>query len=334
MRISHLYICLSIIVFSFLLCSYQTIKVLKEDNVSLQIVSDSCVFNEGTHVAFTSLQEWKGTLYLAFREGKGHRATSTDKGKIRILKKENNHWKTEIVFSRENIDLRDPFLLVWKGNLYMYTVNGYFSKLVNRKWTELSQIKHDVNHSVGIWKIRKYRNKLYGIGYRGGKWPVLLSSVDGINWKSQEEFHIGGDASEGDLLFLKDSLFVCLRIDTPVGSNSMWGRTKYPFDDFEWNLMKVSVASPELCYDSISNSILLAGREYDLGNKQQDSINVSLFGMNGSGMMNRLAVFDTGRLGDKGYPSICLLDNENILLSYYTGTTQKSMIRIASLIRK
>lgn len=133
---------------------------------------------------------------------------------------------------------------------------------------------------------------------------------------------------------MKDSLFICLRIDTPVGSNSVWGRAKYPFDDFEWDLMKISVASPELCYDSISKRILLAGREYDFGRKDRDSINVSLFALNASGMAKRLVVFNTGRLGDKGYPSFCLLDDESILVSYYTGTTRKSVIRIASLIRE
>lgn len=317
-----------------LLCSSKAITVLKEDEASFLIASDTCIFDQSNHVAFTTLKEWKGNLYLAFREANGHHATLTDKGKIRVLKKENGNWKTEVVFSNENIDLRDPFLLEWKGALYMYTVNGYFSKLVAQKWTNLSPIIHNVNHPIGIWKIRKYRDTLYGIGYRNGKWPVLLSSIDGISWKSLKEVHIGGNASEGDLLFLKDSLFVCLRIDTPVGSNSVWGRAKYPFDDFEWNLMKISVASPELCYDSISNNILLAGREYDFGRKERDSINVSLFALNGSGLAKRLFVFNTGRLGDKGYPSFCLLDDESILVSYYTGTTRKSVIRIVSLIRE
>lgn len=333
MSIRLILVTVIILFFAVFFCSYNARTVLKASE-SYLIVNDTCVFNQDSHVAFTTLKKWKGNLYLAFREGCGHHATLTNKGKIRVMKKEDGYWRTEAVFSDENIDLRDPILLEWKGDLYMYTVNGYFSRLIDQKWTSLCPIIHDVNHPIGIWKIRKYRDTLYGIGYRNGKWPVLLSSIDGISWKSVEEFQIGGNASEGDLLFLKDSLFVCLRIDTPVGSNSVWGRAKYPFDDFEWDLMKISVASPELCYDSISKRILLAGREYDFGRKDRDSINVSLFALNVSGMAKRLVVFNTGRLGDKGYPSFCLLDDESILVSYYTGTTRKSVIRIASLIRE
>ena len=322
-----------VVIFSAIFfCSYNRRTILKTDETYLQIIDDTCVFNQDNHVAFTTLKKWKGNLYLAFREGLGHHATLTNKGKIRVLKKEDNLWRTEIVFSDKNIDLRDPFFLEWKDCLYMYTVNGCFSKLVDQKWTKLRPIIHNINHPIGIWKIREYQGVLYGIGYRNKRWPILLSSIDGVTWKSVKEFRIGGDASEGDLLFLKDSLFVCLRIDNPVGSNSVWGRTKFPFDEFEWNLMEISVASPELCYDSISNNILLAGREYDFGRKDRDSINVSLFALKVSGMAKRLVVFNTGRLGDKGYPSVCLLD-ENILVSYYTGTTRKSVIRIASLIR-
>lgn len=54
---------------------------------SYLIVNDTCVFNQDSHVAFTTLKKWKGNLYLAFREGCGHHATLTNKGKIRVMKK-------------------------------------------------------------------------------------------------------------------------------------------------------------------------------------------------------------------------------------------------------
>lgn len=44
---------------------------------------------------------------------------------------------------------------------------------------------------------------------------------------------------------------------------------------------------------------------------------MSLFTVDINGNTNRFYVFDTGRLGDKGYPSICSYDNNTLLMSYY-----------------
>ena len=99
--------------------------------------------------------------------------------------------------------------------------------------------------------------------------------------------------------------------------------------------MDISVASPELCLYS-NNQVLLAGREYSFSRKNLlDSINVSLFILETTGRTRRrLNVFDTGRLGDKGYPSFCMLNNGEILMSYYMGASNKSVIKVASMIPK
>lgn len=333
MRQSILFTIVSIvIIFSvYILSSFDLYGISKDSDLQLKIMSDSCIFNQGNHVAFTALEKWDGNLYLAFREGMGHRSVSSlDRGKIRILKREKDSWKTEIIFSHKTIDLRDPSFLIWKNSLYVYTVNGFFSKLTNKGWSHLHPIIHDVNHPIGIWKIREYKNTLYGIGYRSGKWPILLSSIDGINWKTVTEFCIGGDASEGDLIFKGDSVFTCLRIDNPIGSNSMWGKSKYPFNCFEWRLMNVSIASPELFLEPKSKKILLAGREYDFSkDKVKKIVNVSLFSIDTNGIDNRLYIFNTGIWGDKGYPSLCNMD-DFLYMSYYLGDSQTG-IRLATM---
>lgn len=74
--------------------------------------------------------------------------------------------------------------------------------------------------------------------------------------------------------------------------------------------MDVAVAFPELCIYPTYNQTLLAGYEYSFFRKNLlDLINVSLSSLETTGRTERLNVFDTGRLGDKGYLSFCISDD-------------------------
>ncbi len=296
----------------------------KNNEDIFRVINDACVYEAGSHAAFTSLEEYNGKLYLAFREAKNHISSAGDRGKIKILVKKDNKWEKDYIFSKEGLDLRDPYLLKWEGKLFLYA-SGHVSELTKKGWTDLKPIRHNAPHPLNIWKIRSYKKELYGVGNRFDKWPMLMKSKDGINWAVVAEYKLGGYASEADLSFIGDSLFICIRIDNPAGTNSMWGVSKYPFNVAEWKMLDASIASPEMMVLS-SNKILIAGREYDFNKKYgKDSINVSLFSMNRDGIVAREYVFDTGRLGDKGYPSFAKYNN-TLCMSYYTGKMDETEV--------
>ena len=245
----------------------------------------------------------------------------------------------------KNKDLRDPYLLVKdnkliiycgynkiKDNTYAHSGTAYciFQESSNNTFVD---IVHDAPHVIWLWKIREYEGKYYGVGYLETENPRLMQSVDGIHWNTVSIIPLN-NCSEADLLFKADSLFVCIRQEG-AGNVSYFGKSYYPFSEIEWIEMDISVASPELCLYS-NNQVLLAGREYSFSRKNLlDSINVSLFILETTGRTRRrLNVFDTGRLGDKGYPSFCMLNNGEILMSYYMGASNKSVIKVASMIPK
>lgn len=287
---------------------------------------ESIVYDKQDHAAFTTIEEWHNSLYMAFRTATNHLPQSNDLGKIVLLKNSGNGWSQENVFEQEGVDLRDPFLIKWNGNLMLYTL-GYYSILTENGWTALNRIKHNASYPLNIWKKRSYKNKLYGVGNAGGKWPVLLCSVDGINWDVITTYRIGGDASEADLCFIGDTLYTCVRIDTPVGSNSMWGKSPFPFTKTEWRLMDKSIASPEMIHLSDS-VILLTGREYILHNADgKDSVNVSIFEVDKNGNIKNRYLIDKNENRDKGYPSFCV-NNGLLYMSYYTGTYDKTLIKL------
>ncbi len=284
------------------------------------VIEDTCVYSNNNHVAFTTLNEWEGCLYLAFREAESHEATSANQGVIRVLIKKGDEWETHHVFSIKGADLRDPCFVKWNNRFLIYT-SGHYSELLNGEWTELKPIRHNAPHYIYIWKIRPFNNELYGIGHCWNKWPLLMKSVDGENWTVVDEFQIGGNATEADLLFVKDKLYVCFRVELPYGSNSMWGVSKYPFMDFEWTKLNFSIDSPEMLLYS-RKTILLSGREcYYNRDGGKIERRVTLFALDKKGKVKGSAIINN-ESNDQGYGSFYSLDGKRVLMSYYAGGAQ------------
>ncbi len=289
----------------------------KKDSLWINVISDECIYDNNNHAAFTSLEEWGGHQYLAFREAGAHRATPTDKGKIRVLKKKNNEWSLQHTFFMDGRDLRDPDIVKWNNRLLLYT-SGHYSELTRSGWTELKSINHNAPYKPSIWKKRVHNNILYGIGNAEGKWPLLMNSEDGINWKVISEYKLGGNATEADMVFIADTMYICIRIDTPVGSNSLWGKSVYPYTKCHWSVMDISVASPEMIIHS-KHTILLAGREYDYHRKDgKNARYVSLFALNTDGCVKARHIVER-QGGDQGYTSFCKIKNDGYMMSYYAG---------------
>lgn len=318
--------------FSFLSCNDSGkfhFTNIKGEKKIFELIEDTCVYDQGTHAAFTSLEEWDDELYLTFREGNAHRATETDKGKIRVLKKTDDGWFLQHTFQIEGQDLRDPYFLKWNDKLYLF-IQGNYSVLNENGWSELKKIHHDAPHYLWIWKIRSFKNKLYGVGYANKKWPILLSSDNGEEWRVVTTFKIGGNATEADMAFINDRMYLCLRIDNPIGSNSMWGSSEYPFTDFQWSMMPVSISSPEMLYLPKQKLLLLAGREYHSNIANGITLkDVSLLSIQLNGGVCEDMKIDSDLNGDKGYPSFCYYKGI-LYMSYYSGTSTHSSVRIST----
>ena len=290
------------------------------DKSYIKTIFDRIVYDNNSHAAFTSLESFNGNLYLAFREGEGHVPTSeNDKGKIVVLMSEGDQWVHSHTFAVNGIDLRDPNFLKLDNKLILYSL-GYYSELTDNGWTELSRIKHNAPHSLNIWKKREYKGVIYGIGNAYQKWPLLLTSLDGVNWEVKSEYRIGGNASEADMCFINDKVYICLRTDEPVGSLSLFGIGSYPFDDISWTIMDISIASPD--FIKINNrKLLLAGREYDTKTKERY---MSVFTIDRHGKVLGKTCLKEDGTGDKGYSSFCRFKGK-LFMSYYTGRAKTNI---------
>ena len=304
---------------------------------SFSMVSNDVIYDNNNYAAFTTLTEYKGTQYVAFREGPRHGAYSAeDFGAIRVLRNSNGRWESCAYIKDPDKDLRDPCFVEVNGNLRIYL--GYaameqgmvnfkgsaFVDLMDGHGDKIQTIKHDLPHIAWLWKVRKYDGKYYSVAYatEGGN-PFLLTSEDGIDWKTITEFKIDdNNLSEADICFVDKTMYVCLRKDKPVNDPSYWGVAEYPFTDFQWKKMESHIESPELITLPYSNSLVLAGREIT------DNVAfVSLFRVSVDGKLSRIAALagENGGGTSKGYPSLLFADGK-LFYSYYAAYNGRTVI--------
>lgn len=302
--------------------------------------SKSVVYDNANHSAFASIHDFESKEMLAFREGTAHRpASSSEYGVVRVLENASSGWTLGATISDPTKDLRDPFLVEVDGHprLYMgyntfenevYQHSGTaYSDFINGNWTPVQILSHDLNHVAWLWKVRQYRDKYYSVAYLEGERPALMVSADGVNWTTLTVFALDGILTEADMCFVGETMYICLRKDTPISDPSYWGVAQYPFTDFTWSEMERHIESPEMLWMPYSNEILLAGREQLDGSV----VNVTLFSASFDGKLEVITILETAVGGDKGYPGLMYKDGK-LYCTYYNGSKELSSIYLASWI--
>lgn len=311
------------------------------------VVSQQKIYDDGKHAAFTALESLDNHLICAFRSAPNHNPISDDEyGVIKIIESTSGGgiFSESFILAASGKDLRDPFLVNIGGKLRLYcgyniVKNGqyqhmgtlYSDRQNNGRWTPLKTVIHDCPHVLWLWKIRKHGAHYYSVGYLEGEKPVLLCSEDGIEWDTVSELNINGIFSEADMAFSSDTMYICLRRDEPRGANSIWGKSVYPFVDFQLKEMNASIACPEIYYNKCSSHFLIAGREYvKRTDGKIDSLNLSLFSVNHRGDARRILLLDGTKDGDKGYPSF--YDAGDIIyMTWYDGVHPNTAIYMTTI---
>lgn len=210
----------------FLLLTFMTFAGLPM--MSQSILPSYRIWNSAPHNAFTSLIEYDGYLYCAFREALSHvDKTGNDLGIIRIIKSRNGlQWESIGLLSRKGSDLRDPNFSISKDNRLMVSFAGVEyngGKAISRhtfvsiqkrgKFRKPRQLKTGFERDW-LWRIKWAGDKTYSFNYLGGfHW---MSSNDGKIFETLKTYPFPGNPSEADFCINGDSVFVALRNDRGV----------------------------------------------------------------------------------------------------------------------
>ena len=294
------------------------------------------IYDEAPHNAFTDLTEFKGQYFVAFRTGSDH--ASFD-GEIRVMaSKDLENWQEVAVLSTPDDD-RDPHFAVFRGGLFLYFACRQKSDpegdrtmcALSEDGRRFTKPKRIFRKSNRLWRPKALGALLYCASYEvKGRWrSLLLESKDGLSWRGVSTIHDREMANETELLPLPDgSLLALVRREAPPRT-ALLCRSRPPFAEWEKHDTKVVLQGPAMSF--WGREIIICARFYDRGRPY-----TGLFALNVGRDLSRaeiLHLFTLPSGGDTSYAGLLPLDEQRLLISYYSSHEGRSSIYLALLRR-
>ena len=285
----------------------------------------ACIWDQAPHCAFTGLTEYKGKYYCCFREATTHMPSSMeDYGKIRILESSDGEkWSSVGLIGDKDYDLRDPKLTVTPDNRLMLLyrcsnfIDGKFSGRKNEarfflekltteqlsftKSQEVSIQGDKILSSYWLWRVVWHEGVAYGVAYGANKKPLLVKSIDGINYKLITTLNIQGN--EADIEFLEDGRMMI--VSRAVSGNGYIGTASFPYTEWSWYDSRYLIHCPDII--TLDGQQFVAGRGLDgtMLYHVKDCVLEPIYTFPGGG-------------GDNAYPGVIRVGDE-LWMSYYAG---------------
>lgn len=303
------------------------------------ILSVERIWDRAAHNAFTSIIDFNGKLYCAFREGNGH--VSDINGSIRVISSDDGqNWRSVALISELGIDLRDPQLSITPEKKIMLNIGGSkytggkleamsprvsFSDSRGTSFSPLQNIAVPTAIKTGkdwLWRATWHNGKVYAGVYQPSKEKSvqLVVSEDGINYKFITTFEVI-QGNETTLRFKTNDEMVAV-VRRGSNNNGAIGSSAPPYNNWKWNALDKQLGGPDMLLLE-NGTILCASREYL--NSEQKTI---LMKVNVDGTTTKLLTLPSG--GDCSYPGLLLKDNA-LLVSYYSSHEEKTAIYLARI---
>lgn len=306
------------------------------------------IWDNGSHCAFTSIEQYKGNYYITFREGETHifDRNGNAEGKVRILHSaDGKSWEALPLIGKEGFDLRDPKFSTMPDGRLMVIVGGSIYR--DRKltgcqpqvmfsedgltYTEPQPVVIEDKAHNGfnwLWRVTWHEGVGYTISYgkaEGGKTEVsLLSTTDGIHYKHLQTFDIAGYPNEATIRFMPDGqMAVMLRRDgnAPTG---YWGLSHAPYKEWMWKEMEFRIGGPDFIVLD-DKRIVAGGRTHLIASAPKTSLLVG----KGDGRFSEIITLPSG--GDNSYPGLLRVGNELWVCYYSSHETSNASIYLAKI---
>jgi len=318
-------------------------------NLSAQKITYSVekIWDNGSYAAFTSLIKYKGMYYCSFREGESHifDKNGNAEGKVRILVSKNGKkWESVALIGKPTYDLRDPKLSVTADDRLMVIIGGsvYKDKVLTaaypqvvfssdgKTFTDPQPVNLDKQAYTGrdwIWRVTWDGKTGYGVNYghhENSDVLFLVSTTDGVNFKTVSKIDVDGFPNETTLRILPDKrMLMMIRRD---GNDKMgyWGVSKPPYTNWKLTKMGLRLGGPDFI---ISNNdvIIAATRSQCI----QGSSRTILLKGDLEGHFGETFVLPSG--SDCSYPGLLIVGKELWVCYYSSHETEKACIYLAKL---
>ena len=294
------------------------------------------IYDKAPHSAFTDLTKFKGRYFVVFRTGSEHGSFD---GEIRAMASEDlENWREVAVFSTPDDD-RDPHFAVFRGRLFVYFARRPRSdpesrwtmcaqSADGRKFTKPVRVFREFNR---LWRPKIVGDILYCASHEcKGEWrSILLRSADGLEWEKVSTIHEGDKANETELLLLPDgSLLALVRREAPP-KTALLCRSRPP--SWEWERHDTGIVLQGPAMTLWGREIVICARFYDRGRPYTGLFALDLGADLSRSKIRHLFTLPSG--GDTSYAGLLPLDDERLLVSYYSSHEGRTSIYLALLRR-
>lgn len=293
----------------------------------LRLIEHRCVWEAAPHNAFTDLIRFQDAWWIAFREGQSH--VSPD-GALRIITSaDGSNWTSAALITLPNADLRDAKLSITPTGQLMLSGAAAWHQPAKHTHQSLTWFSEDGKHwstkkEIGqpndwLWRTVWHDGWAYNFGYACGnpRGIRLYRSRDGKQFELwQTEFDIEGYPNETAVLFVGDQAYCLLRRDEQPES-ALWGRSKAPYRDWQWNELGVRMGGPQMI-ELPDGRVLAAVRIY-----QPQPQTVLGWIEPETGTWHEALRLPSG--GDTSYAGMVWHDHR-VYISYYSSHEQKTKI--------
>jgi len=306
-------------------------------------VSVKRIWDRADHNAFTDLIRFKGRLYCTFREGSAH-VHGLD-GKIRVIvSNDGENWQSVALLAEDQVDLRDPKLSKTPDGRLMVSMGGSFyrdKKLLkreprvsfsNKEGSAFSSpapivLAKDIRTNYDwLWRVTWHEGVGYGVVYQTvePEWQVrLVSTRDGTHYDHVATLGVKGKPGETTLRFMPDGRMVALMRREGDDRSGFFGTSAPPYESWSWSRLKIRLGGPN--FVCLADGRFLAGTR---GGYENRNYCTSLFWLTTGGDVVPILTLPSG--GDTSYPGF-VLDDDKLLVSYYSSHEDKTAIYLATI---
>ncbi len=292
------------------------------------------IWDKAPHNAITDLVRFQNKFYCVFREGKGH---VSEDGALRVLVSENGkRWKSAALITSSNSDLRDAKIAVTPSGELMLSGAEAMNKPTTFKhqsltWFSKDGSKWSKKNKVGdrdfwLWRTTWFKGTAYGFGYgckNENRSIRLYQSNNGKTFQTSiKDAKVSGYPNETSMVFDKNGFCYCLLRRDGNPSSALIGKSKAPFEQWEWKDTGVKIGGPHMI-KMPDGRYIAAVRLYDGGAR------TSLCWVDpDKGTLNECLKLPSG--GDTSYAG--LVWHKNVLwISYYSSHEGKTNIYLAKV---
>ncbi len=312
------------------------------------------VYEDGRHNAFTDLRLFRGRYFICFRSGTSHGSFD---GQIRVLASTDlQHWEQVGLLSTV-LDDRDPKMVEFGGRLWVLgptrTPNfpeDYVRGSRPYRFQSVAWSTADGTDWAAPTILEPVDNRWWRPRVHGGAawvathftWPeegreervILFRSTDMKRWDEVSVVHEGERANETDIEFLHDGTLVAfVRREAADGAGTPFKTSRPPYTRWEQHDQPLDIRGPMLT--QIDGRLYVCGR-YMEPTEEGTLRDTRLYRVTDDFQLEELAKlpepdFAPHRQGDNSYAGAHYQGGGELLVSWYSGTSERANIYLASI---